>query len=67
MLVWQGSVFKLIWVDILVYLSVYFLLTLLYRTVFFDNEVQREAFELVCIYASRYSENLIYVFNDYCI
>ncbi len=36
------------------FLIIYTLLSLLYRKVLFDDPVQREAFELICIYASRF-------------
>ena len=53
MLKWKGSVIKLVWHDLLVFLVLYFTLSILYRTVFFYNDSQREFFELLCIYASR--------------
>ena len=54
MFVWHGSVFKLIWPHLLAFIVVYSLLSILYRNIFLTNEVQREWFELICVYASRY-------------
>ena len=53
--IWKGSVFKLMWHDILVFTVLYFLLALLYRVVLFNHPVAREVFELVCIYAGKFS------------
>jgi hypothetical protein len=53
MMVWKGSVFKLLWLDVVVYLVSYFALTLLYRVVFLHVDQYREIFEAVCIYSSR--------------
>eukprot|EP00095_Tigriopus_kingsejongensis_P001211 maker-scaffold1592_size34625-snap-gene-0.6 protein:Tk01211 transcript:maker-scaffold1592_size34625-snap-gene-0.6-mRNA-1 annotation:"PREDICTED: bestrophin-1-like" len=55
LLVWRGSIFKLIWHDVIVFTVCYFSLSLLYRTVLIHYPVQRELFELICIYAGRYS------------
>ena len=44
-LLYQGSGF---------FISVYFGLSVLYKTVLIHDETLREIFELVCIYASRY-------------
>lgn len=53
MLVWHGSVFKLIWPHLVAFIGTFSLLSILYRNIFMDNEVQRELFELICVYASR--------------
>jgi hypothetical protein len=53
MLKWKGSVFKLVWHDLLIFLLLYIILGITYRFVFYDYEVYREMFELVCIYSSR--------------
>ena len=47
----QGSGFSI---------SVYFGLSVLYKTVLIHDETLREVFELVCIYASRY-ESLLHL------
>ena len=53
MLVWHGSVFKLIWIHTLVFSLAFAGLSLLYRNVFIKDEEEREIFELICIYCSR--------------
>jgi hypothetical protein len=39
--------------ELLVFLVLYFAFSVLYRTVFIHDEVQREYFELLCIFSSR--------------
>jgi len=56
MYIWKGSVLKLIYHNILIFLLLYFSLSLLYREVFWRDEYQRELFEIICIYAQRFSE-----------
>ena len=53
MCVWKGSVFKLIWHDLLAYIMVYSLLSILYRNVLIYDEQLREIFQLICIVSSR--------------
>ena len=53
MLLWKGSVLKLIWHDLLVFLVCFSLLSLLYRYVLYHDPVHREAFELLCVFCSR--------------
>ena len=51
---WSGSVFKLIWHDLLVFLTAYSVLAILYRYVLFENHsFSKELFEAICIYCSR--------------
>ena len=54
MMVWHGSVFKLIWLHLLVFIVAFSSLNLLYKHVFMHDETQREVFEVICIYCSRY-------------
>lgn len=57
MLKWKGSVFKLIWHDLLVFLAIYMSLMLMYRfvlTQYDDVVIYKEYFELVCVYCSRF-------------
>lgn len=54
MAVWKGSVFKLIWHDLLAFVLGYAFLSILYRTVFVHDDTMREGFHLVCITSSRY-------------
>ena len=51
---WRGSVFKLIWHDLLVFVTAYTFIAILYRYVLFDYSVGKEFLEVVCIYCSRY-------------
>lgn len=53
MMVWHGSVLKLIWPHLIAFILAYAGLSILYRTVLIDHEEWREIFELVCIYFSR--------------
>jgi len=55
LLLWKGSVFKLIWHDLLLFAVAYALLSLLYRTVLFRWPEARETFEVICVYAGRFS------------
>ena len=54
MLVWKGSVAKLIWHDLLMFLFLYYGMSSLYRTCLINDEVYREWFEIICIYCSRF-------------
>lgn len=53
MRIWKGSVIKLIWHDLLAFVTIYATLSLLYRNVFLYHEPLGQYFELVCIYASK--------------
>ena len=50
---WNGSVFKLIWHNLLIFMMVYTILAVFYRTIRESNQVVKEYFELLCIYCSR--------------
>ena len=50
---WSGSVFKLIWHDLLVFMGLYTLLTLLYRFILVEDEYLKELFEVWCIFCGR--------------
>lgn len=58
---WKGSIWKLVWHDLVIFLVVYALISLFYRFVLAypdpDSEkymaVHRQNFELLCIYCSR--------------
>eukprot|EP00094_Tigriopus_californicus_P009661 TCALIF_09314-PA protein Name:"Similar to Best3 Bestrophin-3 (Mus musculus)" AED:0.15 eAED:0.16 QI:0/0.2/0/1/0.6/0.5/6/0/983 len=56
LLVWRGSIFKLIWHDVLAFGVMYFLLSLVYRSVLIHYPAQREMFEIICVYAGRYGQ-----------
>ena len=53
MCVWKGSVIKLIWHDLLMFLILYGSLSVIYRNVFIYHEPCGQYFELLCIYSSR--------------
>ncbi|XP_074648496.1 bestrophin-2-like isoform X2 [Tubulanus polymorphus] len=53
---WKGSIYKLLWKDVLVFLVAYYSLSLLYR--FGLNEYQRTVFERISMYCD-YFNNLI--------
>ena len=52
---WKGSVYRLIWHDLLIFLICYFILGLLYRVVLVEYPYHKQHFELMCIYAKRFS------------
>ena len=53
MCVWKGSVIKLIYHDLAMFLILYGSLSLMYRNVFIHHEPAGEYFELLCIYSSK--------------
>ena len=50
----RGSVLKLIYHNLIIFVVLYFLLSALYRAVLLHTDWQREVFELLCIYAARF-------------
>ena len=55
LLVWGGSCYKLIWYQISVWLFCYTFLSVLYRNVLYTNPRDRQMFEMICIYAEKFS------------
>lgn len=51
---WRGSVIKLLWKDLLIYLGLYYALQVLYHFVLNDN--QQEVFESIVAYAKLFNE-----------
>ncbi|XP_046390920.1 bestrophin-2-like isoform X2 [Ischnura elegans] len=51
---WTGSIYKLLWPNLLIYSLWYFSLSLLYRFVL--NESQKKTFELISLYCRAYNE-----------
>ena len=51
--VWKGSVIKLLWPDLLVFLIIYFSLSILYWHVLLYDEASAQYFEMICIYCER--------------
>ena len=56
MMVWKGSVMKLIWHDLLMFLILYSALSMTYRYILLDHEPAAQYFELMCIYSSKFIE-----------
>ena len=52
---WKGSCFKLIWHDFAVFVCLYTILSAVYRNILFDKPEYRQLFEIICIYADRFS------------
>ena len=55
LLVWGGSCYKLIWYQISVWLFCYTFLSVLYRNVLYTYPRHRQMFEMICIYAEKFS------------
>ena len=55
---WQHSVYQLIWNDILIFIIIYFFLSILYHHVLFYHPTHKQNFELICIYADRFSSSI---------
>ncbi|XP_023174304.2 bestrophin-2 isoform X4 [Drosophila hydei] len=51
---WRGSIYKLVWLDLLAFLTLYYLLNLVYR--FALNEGQKETFEAIVAYCNSYRD-----------
>ena len=52
---WKGSVYRLIWHDLLFFLVLYFTIALIYRAGLVYYPLHKQHFELMCIYAQRFS------------
>ena len=50
---WKGSVIKLLWQDLLVFLIVYFSISILYWHVLLYDDASAQYFEMICIYCER--------------
>ena len=59
---WKGSVYKLLWRELIFFLACYFALNIIYRTLLCNEElldpIHKQRFELVCIYSSRFSGSI---------
>ena len=53
MCVWKGSVIKLIYHDLAMFLILYGILSVMYRNILIRYEPAGEYFELLCIYSSK--------------
>ena len=52
---WKGSDYRLVWHDLIVFMVFFFLLVLLYRGLLVYYPIHKQNFELMCIYANRFS------------
>ena len=52
---WKGSVYRLVWHDLVAFIAAYLLLMLVYRVILIEFPVHKQHFELMCIYAYRFS------------
>ena len=50
---WKGSVVKLLWVDLLLFVIAYFSLSFLYWHVLLFDDTSAQYFEMICIYCER--------------
>ena len=55
---WKGSVYKLLWVDFVIFIVLYTIISLMYRVILFHNPRHRQMFELLCVFAGRFSNSL---------
>ena len=55
---WQGSLTKAVWPDVLIYLILYYLLNIFYRLVLCSTGMEegQRVFEHICVYCSRWSK-----------
>ncbi|BHF82554.1 hypothetical protein SprV_0802569200 [Sparganum proliferum] len=53
---WKGSLYKLVWLDLIVYLTLYYLINVLYR--FALNSEQKETFNIIVTYCEDISTQL---------
>ncbi|XP_034486625.1 bestrophin-4 isoform X2 [Drosophila innubila] len=51
---WRGSIYKLVWLDLLAFLTLYYVLNLIYR--FALNPGQKETFEAIVAYCNSYRD-----------
>ncbi|KAK9300210.1 hypothetical protein QLX08_006986 [Tetragonisca angustula] len=51
---WRASVYKLVWLDLLLFLSIYYTLSCIYRLILDDE--QKKTFEAIVAYCNEYSD-----------
>ncbi|SPP87722.1 bestrophin-2 isoform X3 [Drosophila guanche] len=51
---WRGSIYKLVWLDLLAFLTIYYVINMVYR--FALNPAQKETFEAIVQYCDSYSD-----------
>ena len=52
---WKGSVYRLVWHDMTIFIIAFGFLTIFYRVILIHYPVHKQHFELLCIYADRFS------------
>ena len=52
---WKGSVYRLVWHDLVAFIAAYIVLLFVYRVILIRFPVHKQHFELMCIYAYRFS------------
>ena len=55
---WKQSVYSLIWNDVVIFLVIYFFLSLLYRFVLAHYPTHKQTFEILCIYAESFTSSM---------
>jgi len=55
---WKQSVYSLIWNDVVIFLVIYFFLSLLYRFVLSHYPTHKQTFEILCIYAESFTSSM---------
>ena len=55
---WHRSLYQLIWRDVLIFLFIYFFLSIIYHTVLVNYPTHKQNFELICIYADRFRTSI---------
>ncbi|EDV41547.1 uncharacterized protein Dana_GF17535, isoform A [Drosophila ananassae] len=51
---WRGSIYKLVWLDLLAFLTIYYAINMVYR--FALNDAQKTTFEAIVLYCDSYSD-----------
>ena len=55
---WKQSVYRLVWHDVILFLVIYFFLSVLYRHVLWYYPNHKQTFELLCIYTESFNSSL---------
>lgn len=53
---WNGSVFKLIWHEVVLYILAYYLIFFIYRVLLINYPTARQNFELICVYCEHFDK-----------
>lgn len=55
---WKQSVYSLIWNDVIIFLTAYFFLSIIYRFVLWHYPSHKQTFEILCIYADSFTQSM---------